>query len=248
MIAVILCAGFGTRMYPLTKNFPKPLLPVAGRPVLDYFMDQVLPLPGLEAVHIVSNRKFINHYHEWREARIRTGHPENVLIELHDDGVTTNEDRLGAAVDLQLVLKRISQPSRILVSAGDNIYRFPIKPLWDEFVCSNRHYVIALPETDPAKLMRTGVLELGKNDEVLRQWEKPEDPPSTWSCPPLYFLQASAWQVLYGFVEKGDNLDAPGHFLDYLCQTESVSAFKLDASRLDIGSVESYREANKILS
>ena len=248
MIAVMLCAGFGTRLYPLTKDFPKPLLPVVNRPVLDYLMDQILPLSGLHAVHIVSNHKFINHYRDWRQSRIGCGDPENVSIELHDDGVTTNADRLGAAADLRLVLKRISKPSRVLVSAGDNIYHFPIKPLWEEFVNSTRHYAVALHETDPAKLRRTGVLELGKNDAVQRLWEKPQDPPSTWSCPPLYFLQPSAWQVLDEFVEKGVNLDAPGHFIDYLCQAESVSAFKLNASRLDIGSVETYRKANQMLN
>jgi glucose-1-phosphate thymidylyltransferase len=247
MIAVILCAGFGTRLYPLTKDFPKPLLPVVNRPVLDYLMDQLLPLSGLNAVHIVSNRKFINHYRDWRQSRIECGNSEDMSIELHDDGVTTNADRLGAAADLRLVLKQIARPSRILVSAGDNIYRFPLKPLWEEFVNSNQHYAVALPETDPAKLTRTGVLELGKNDKVLRLWEKPHKPPSTWSCPPLYFLQPSAWQILDEFIEKGANLDAPGHFLDYLCRTEIVSAFKLKSSRLDIGSLESYREADRIL-
>lgn len=247
MIAVILCAGFGTRMYPLTRDFPKPLLPVAGRPVIDFLMDQIVELPGLQAVHIVSNRKFIGHYKDWQDAREGHGHPEDVHIELHDNGVTSNEKRLGAAADLQLVFSRFKRPSRALVSAGDNIYRFDFKPLWDVFVRSEQHYAVALPETDLAKLKRTGVLELGKNDRVLRLWEKPQNPSSTWSCPPLYFLQPSAWPILDAFVEQADNLDAPGYFLDYLCRTESVSAFKLNASRLDIGGIGSYRTAEQLL-
>ena len=247
MIAVILCAGFGTRMYPLTREFPKPLLPVADRPVIDYLMDQISELPDLQAVHIVSNRKFIDHYKDWREARSGYGGPEGVRIELHDNGVTTNEKRLGAAADLRLVFKRIDEPSRALVSAGDNIYRFSLKPLWEVFVENDQHYVVALPETDPAKLKKTGVLELDKNGRVLRLLEKPQNPPSTWGCPPLYFLQPSAWPMLDTFVENADNLDAPGHFIDYLCRTECVSAFKLNSSRLDIGSLESYREADRIL-
>lgn len=247
MNAVILCAGFATRMYPLTRDFPKPLLPVADRPVIDHLMDQIAELPGLRAVHVISNRKFIDHYATWREVRKSSDGPEGVRIELHDNGVTANEKRLGAAADLQLVFKRISEPSRVLVSAGDNIYRFSFKLLWEVFVESEHHYVVALPETDPAKLKKTGVLELTQNDRVLRLHEKPQNPPSTWSCPPLYFLQPSAWPILQKFVENADNLDAPGHFLDYLCRTENVAAFKLNASRLDIGSIDSFREANRFL-
>jgi NDP-sugar pyrophosphorylase family protein len=128
-----------------------------------------------------------------------------------------------------------------------NIYRFSFKPLWEVFVESEHHYVVALPETDPAKLKKIGVLELAQNDRVLRLHEKLQNPSSTWSCPPLYFLQHSAWSILQKFVENADNLDAPGHFLDYLCRTENVAAFKLNAFRLDIGSIDSDREANRFL-
>jgi dTDP-glucose pyrophosphorylase len=126
-------------------------------------------------------------------------------------------------------------------------YRFSIKSLWRQFLQSRHHYVVALPEMDESKLIKTGVLELDAQDRVIRQHEKPDRPKSTWSCPPLYFLQASVRPRLEAFLNSSPNSDAPGYYIDYLCQTEVIYAFKLNASRLDIGSMDSYREADRIM-
>jgi glucose-1-phosphate thymidylyltransferase len=247
MIAIILCAGFATRMYPLTRDVPKPLLPVADKPVIEYLMDQLVELRELQAVHIVSNARFSTHFEKWREHYIQIAPQITFQIEIHNDGAETNENRLGASADLQLVLTRIPAASKILVSAGDNIYRFSIKSLWQKFLVSPHHYVVALPQMDESKLKITGVLELDAQDRVLRQHEKPDRPQSTWSCPPLYFLQAPVRPRLEAFLNSSGNHDAPGYFIDYLCQTEIVYAFKLNAARLDIGGIESYREADRMM-
>jgi len=249
MNAIILCAGFATRMFPLTENFPKPLLKVADRAVIDYLIDQLIDLPQMQDIHIVSNAKFYDHFLKWRLERNHNGsEPDKAIaIYIHNDGATTNENRLGAAKDLQLVIKKLKRPGRILVSAGDNIFRFFIKALWDKFLQSDHHHVVALTEMNMEKLQRTGVLELGKNDHVLRLHEKPPAPPSNWFCPPLYFLQASAWSQLDAFLQSSENRDAPGHFVDYLCRREPVHAFRLDSARLDIGSIDTYHEADRFL-
>ena len=139
----------------------------------------------------------------------------------------------------------IDQPGRVLVSGGDNIYRFDLKPLWDHFLQDRHHRIVALAEIRKAKLLKTGVLELGEKNRVLRLHEKPSRPPSTWICPPLYFFQPSIWHCLDRFLMTTGNHDAPGHFIDYLCQQEPVSAFCLDSTRLDIGSIESYHDADR---
>lgn len=247
MIAVILCAGFATRMYPLTENFPKPLLAVAGRPVLDYLMDQILDLPRIQAVHIVSNAKFFDYFCRWHSAREASGAMGEMTIQIHNDGATDNRNRLGAAVDLQFALNTIDRPSRVLVSAGDNIFRFSIKPLWELFLRSHHHHIVALPETNREKLKETGVLELGEKDRVQRLREKPLLPPSRWFCPPLYFFQPSLWSKIENFLRTSGNRDAPGYFIDYLCQREPVDAFRLEATRLDIGSIDSYHAAERQL-
>jgi glucose-1-phosphate thymidylyltransferase len=246
-IAIVLCAGFATRMYPLTKAFPKPLLEVAGRPVIEYLMDQLVELPGLEAIYLVSNGKFYPHFAEWKrlwEHNHRSRYPAVALL---NDGSMDNDHRLGASVDFQFVMKTIAEPERVLVTAGDNIYRFGIKPLWEQFLQSDRHYIVALPETDREKLKKTGVLELATDDRVARLFEKPAHPSSEWFCPPLYFFQSTVLEQLDAFLTEHTAGDAPGYFIDFLCRKESVYAFRLNASRLDIGSIETYRTADHYL-
>jgi len=247
MIAVLLCAGFATRMYPLTEDFPKPLLPVAGRPVIDYLMDQISGLPGLRTVHVVTNAKFLHHFENWQSTWAHANPDKPITIRLHNDGATSNENRLGASIDLQLVFHRIYAPSKVLVSAGDNIFMFSLVSLWEQFLKNDHHYTVALPQKDPMKLKKTGVLELGKDNRVLNFYEKPEQPPSTWCCPALYFFQPSAWAVLDAFVESTGNTDAPGFFIQYLCQKEEVYAFKPDGYHIDIGTIDSYRQADQLL-
>ena len=154
---------------------------------------------------------------------------------------------LCASVDFQLVMKTISKPTRILVTAGDNIYRFGIRPLWEQFLQGNRHYIVALPETDREKLKKTGVLELAMDDRVTRLYEKPANLPSEWFCPPLYFFQSSVSEQLEVFLTEHAASDAPGYFIDFLSRNASVYAFRRQATRLDIGSLESYRAADHFL-
>ncbi|MEW6184436.1 MAG: nucleotidyltransferase family protein [Thermodesulfobacteriota bacterium] len=245
MKAVILCAGFATRLYPLTENFPKPLLPVAGQPVLHYLIEQIKDLPGLEEVHIVTNAKFFGHFEDWRRAWSDQNRSGLMAVYLHNSGATENENRSGALADLQFVLKNLGSPEKILVSAGDNIYRFSFETLWDRFREGGDHYVVALPEKDPLKLKKTGVLELGEDNRVLDLHEKPESPASEWFCPPLYFFQPSAWGLLDGFLNVEKRMDAPGHFISFLCKKEPVYAFKPTGFRIDIGSLEDYWKAEE---
>lgn len=247
MIAVLLCAGYATRMYPLTANFPKPLLPVAGKPVIDYLVEQIVDLPEVRHIHVVTNAKFVEHFKDWQMKWRSKIASKKVALDIHNDGSTDNANRLGAAADLQFVLKQIAEPSKALVAGGDNIFLFRLEPLWRDFLKGQRHYVIGLPETDKSRLVKTGVLALGKENQVLRLHEKPRHPASKLFCPPLYFLQPSAWPSLDAFLRTSKSGDAPGYFIDFLSRKEKVYAFKLNAARLDIGSIDSYREAQEAL-
>lgn len=247
MNVVILCAGFATRMYPLTQNFPKPLLEVAGKPVLDYFIEQIVSLSDFRAVHIVTNDRFYDHFQHWYLNKKKRGDFGTTAVHIYNDGCVDNGNRLGAAGDLLLALRKIGKPARLLVSGGDNIYMFPIKPLLEIFQKDKVHCIPALIETDPVKLKKTGVLELADDDCVTKLHEKPTQPPSTWTSPPLYFFQSSVWDILEKFLSTGGNHDAPGYFIDYLSQSERVKAIKLYSSRLDIGDITTYQEADRLL-
>lgn len=245
MNAVILCAGYATRMYPLTKNFPKPLLKIADRPVLDYLIDQIICLPSIQSIHVVCNARFYDHFVSWQKDHDHRGTFGKISVRLHNDGSTENNNRLGASADLQLALKSLDAPDKILVSGGDNIYQFPLKPLWETFLQKKHHYIVGINEKKRENLKNTGILEIDNNGRVLRLHEKPDQPISNVICPPLYFFQASVWPQLDNFLATTGIKDAPGYFIDYLCQQEPVDAFQLNASRLDIGSLEAYLQADR---
>ena len=247
MIAILLGAGYATRMYPLTQNFPKSLLPVADKPVIDYLMEQLMHFPGLDEIHLVTNSKYVASFETWKRTWSAGLKQKKIRFSLHNDGSSTNKNRLGAVADLRFVCRRISRPAKMLVAATDIIFRFPLLPLWQQFIKSNHHHIIALPENDQARLKRTGVLEFKGNNRVSRVHEKPEEPPSARACPALYFLQPPAHKRMDEFMGTADNPDELGYFIDFLCQKEIVYAFKLNSSRLDIGNLEAYREADKLL-
>jgi glucose-1-phosphate thymidylyltransferase len=235
-------------MYPLTKNFPKPLLQVAGRPVLDYLMDQIIGLPQMESIHVVTNARFFAHFDEWRYKWQRETEQRGITLHLYNDGSTDNENRLGAVADLAFVLHSLETLKGALVAAGDNIFRFSLRPYWQKFLDNNKNYLLAIPETDPSRLWRTGILELSLDDRVLQFHEKPKNPPSFWTCPAVYFLQPFALLRVDEYLSQPDAQDAPGYFISYLVTHEPVYAIKVKGKTWDIGSIESYEEANVILS
>ena len=243
-VAILLCAGYGTRMGALTAETPKPLLPLAGKPVLDYLLELLLELDGLEQVHVVSNSRYAEPFRAWARGWNQRG---DLVLTVHDDGSTSNDDRRGAVGDLDFVLRRVSPSGGALVAAGDNIYRFSLRSLWRAFVGSGRSWVLGLEETDPAKLRRTGVLELGPEERVVRLHEKPEAPPSTWACPSLYCFQAQALGRVAGYLAAGHPRDEIGRFVAHLATREALHAHQVIGERLHVGSPEAYRQAERIL-
>ncbi len=242
--AILLCAGYGTRMGALTTETPKPLLPVAGKPVLDYLLELLLELDGLDRVHVVSNSKYFPAFsawaHGWRDRA-------DLELTVHDDGSTGNGNRRGAVGDLDFVLRRIDSPAGALVAAGDNIYRFSLCPLWRAFSSGDRSWVLGLEETDSEKLRRTGVLELGPEDRVVRLHEKPVSPPSTWACPSLYCFRPEALARVADYLAAGTPGDEIGRFVAHLATCEPLHACKVSGERLHVGSPEALRQAEGIL-
>ena len=175
MIAILLCAGFATRMYPITKNYPKPLLEVGGRPMLDYLMDQLVEIPRLDSLHIVTNEIFYSYFREWEKRWNKIASDNRIKLYLHNDGATKNENRLGAIKDLAFVINLLKKIRPTIVTAGDNIYRFLLEPIIQEFIESKKNIVLALAETDHSGKKKKGILELGPDNKVLKFHEEPEN-------------------------------------------------------------------------
>ena len=171
MICILLCAGYATRMYPLTENFPKPLLSIKGKALIDYLIDDLEKKRNISKYIIVSNHKFINHFNMWKKKRT-----ENIIV--LDDGSTANENRLGAVKDIEFAIKSENINDNILVLAGDNLLNFSLNDFIDFAKSKNTNAIMTYKENEIARLQRTGVIELDKDNKVLSFEEKPLKPKS----------------------------------------------------------------------
>jgi len=248
MRAILLCAGFGTRMLPLTARCPKPLLEVAGLPVLDYLVRQFIRFAGLRRIHLVTNARFHDAFLEWAHAAGARYGPFGLRFHIHNNGVRCPEERRGAVADLAFALERTGVARGALVSAGDTIHRYALWPVWRTHWLRRRNCVLALPQWDQRRLSRSGVLRLDAKRRVWRVDEKPASPPTRWECPSLYFLKASALRRVAGYLERHpEGRDTLGAYLAYLVRLEPVYAVPMRGSRFDIGSLDSFREADREL-
>jgi len=215
---------------------------VARKPVIDYLVEQIIHFKDINGIHVVTNAVFFDLFEDWKKKW-----SGKIGITIHNDGIKSNDNRLGPSGDLQFVLKRIHPPSHVMVAAADNIFRFRLEPLWERFRTSQNHLIVGLSESNKEVLRKTGIPLIGENDRVLRFFEKPENPPAPWAVPQLYFFQPSVWKLMDAFHGNGLRRGEKEHFLDYLCQIEDLYLFKTYGTRFDIGTVESYQTADRCL-
>jgi len=244
VITVVLAAGYGTRLRPLTDETAKPLLPVAGRTILDRILDNAQRIPELTGIVVVSNDRFVDQFERWRDAR-RSAVP----IELINDGSRENEHRLGALRDLALAASSVKPGEPVLVLAGDNLFEFELTDFarWANDRGTDCITTHRQPEVE--RLRRTGVVELDNRSRVRGFEEKPIHPKSEWAVPPLYlFRDITVTEELPRFLREGHDGDAPGSFIPWLLARTPVHAYRFDGARYDIGTIESYREVEAIFS
>jgi len=223
MDAYLLCAGFGTRMQPLTDETPKSLLPVGGRPLLDHLVGLLDESRALDTLHLVANHRDVDAFRAWAAAR---GSPrDGVSIQVYDDGVSGPDEQLGAIGDLQFLLEKTDPPSDgALVSGGDSLYRFPLAPLLAAFD-SQAPQVLALHQPDPAQRRQSSVLRL-EGSRVLGLAGNDETA-STRICPSWYLLPPSALSAVGPYLDGGGDPDTLGTFIDALAQRRRVDAVRL---------------------
>jgi len=243
MKVILLCAGYATRLYPLTENQPKPLLPVADRTILEYILDRVREIPAVDEILIVTNHKFAGHFEVWAKG-VQYPWPITVV----DDQTHTNETRLGAIGDLQYTLQqRNIGKEDLLVIAGDNLFDFDLKR-FSEFSEQKRpHAVIAVYDVGDLELAKQyGLVRTDESQKVLEFFEKPEKPTTTLASCGLYWLPRETRDLLDRYLAEGHNADQPGHYMRWLASEDAIYAAALKGSWYDIGDLNSYQKANAI--
>lgn len=236
MKCLVLAAGYATRLYPLTENFPKPLLDVNGKSILDWLLDDVDANVGVDEYIIVSNHKFVEHFEKWiRECSLK--HP----VQIVDDGSTENDNRLGAVKDIVYAIEQLHIDDDLMVLAGDNVLDFSLGGFAEYFKEKNHTCVMCYHEPELTKLQRTGVASLDENNKILLMEEKPKDPKSNWAVPPFYLYKKEDLQTIQRGIKEGCDTDAPGSFIAWLCGQCDVYAYEMPGKRYDIGNLESYK-------
>ncbi|MDD2231494.1 MAG: nucleotidyltransferase family protein [Sphaerochaetaceae bacterium] len=237
MKCVVLAAGYATRLYPLTKNFPKPLLKVGSKTVLDWIVEDAAATCPIDGIYIVSNHRFAHFFEDWK-AGSRIQCPISVI----DDGTETNETRLGAVMDIKKAIDDGHIDDDLMVVAGDNVLEFSLG-LFSRYFASKKTTCIMRYEFSPLKgPCKYGVCSCTDDDLVLEMKEKPDSPRSHWAVPPFYIYRREDLGLISEAIAGGCPVDAPGSFIEWLCAKVSVHAFRMPGKRYDIGNIQSYEQ------
>lgn len=228
MKAIVLGAGYATRLRPLTESTPKQLLPIGGRPILDWICDKLDAVSELDAVHVVTNARYAGQFRAWADER------GGVVV--HDDGTTSNEDRLGAIGDLAFTIERAGVDDDLLVIAGDNLFDYALA----DFVAFWRTKGVAsavavLDVGDPELATKYGLVELGHDDRVLSFVEKPEAPTTTLIATATYLYHRRHVPLVGRYLAEGNPPDQPGNLVAWLHTREPVFGYRFEGDWFDIG-------------
>lgn len=234
MQAIILAAGYATRLFPLTKDFPKALLSVGGRPMMDYLVDEISQIDEIERIHVVSNHRFAHHFEDWAENhKVKN-------IQVHDDGTTDDATKLGAIGDIDFVVRQAGIDDDLLVVAGDNLLMIDFKAFYRHYVELGRKTLLLTQRiSDLDTLRRFGVANVDEKGRVLSFEEKPQQPKSDLGVFALYLYPKQAVREISKYLSEGNSPDAPGNFPAWLASRQPVYAHVTDKPCYDIGTHES---------
>jgi len=241
MKAIILAAGYATRLYPLTIDKPKALLPIADKPIIDYIVDEIETIDAIDELVVVSNHKFYPHFSEWadkRESRLK-------LIVLNDN-TTDDTNKLGAIGDIQFAIDTLNLDDDLLIMAGDNIFTFALKDYYDAFRQNNCDQILVKEIDSIDDLRRMANVETDKNGMVKGMEEKPQNPKTNLAAFASYIYKKDTVPMIKQYLNEGNNPDAPGFFPSWLYKIKPVYAYKFVGECYDIGTPQSYKEVNEI--
>ena len=245
MKALVLAAGYATRLYPLTETVAKPLLQVGGRPMIDHLLDRILEVDELDGVHVVTNHKFADSFLRWAEAHETTG----VQIDVHDDGTTSEDDRLGAIGDINFVVEQAGlEGDDLLVVAGDNLFDYSVADYVHWWRGKGEASGVALYDVGDLELVKKySAVELADDDRLVGFIEKPEQPLTTLVATATYVFHRTHVPLVERYLEEGNSPDQPGRFVAWLVSRAPVYGYRFEGEWRDIGDAEQLLEADNRL-
>ena len=240
MDGIILAGGFAKRMWPLTKNKPKQLLDVAGRPMLDHVIDSLNNL-DLDRIIVSVNSFFAPQFQEYLDSTVEVENVE-LFIEQSD-----NEDqKLGALGALNQLFKKKNLQGPVFIAGGDNLSDFDLREMVHVYNESKKD-VIGLFDVEDLELAKLyGIADLEGN-RIVDFVEKPPSPPSTLAATAYWLLSEEGILNFFTYIEEGGDRDAMGNFLAWNVNKNPVYSVSFNGNWYDIGGLESYSEAQKWL-
>ncbi len=239
MKAVILAAGFGIRLRPLTDRFAKPLIDIGGQPIIDHIINKVDCLSGIDEIIVICNQRFYSDFQAWHSTKV-----SQIPIRVLNDGTTSNETRRGAVGDIRFALEHIDEMPELLIIGGDNIFSFDLNPLLDSFRRrGNTIGVLDVKRYDLARLYAT--VEMTPEGRIIGMIEKPDNPSTTMASMCVYAYGSSIRSRIEQYATMTGSMDTTGDFASWLCTVEPVFGCNLEGIWFDIGDAKSLKMARK---
>lgn len=241
MKALILAAGYATRLYPLTLNKPKSLLPIGEKPLIEYIINEINTIKEIDHIYVVSNAKYYDVFSEWNE-----GFNSSTPISIANDGTIDNETRLGAIGDINFIIEKYNIDDELMIVAGDTFFDFKLLDYYNFYKEKSSDTVLIKKILDPEILKQVGVGILDKNNKLLSIEEKSPTPKSNDAVIAFYFFLKDTVKLVKTYLDKGNKPDAPGYFIEWLVNIHTIYGFHVEGACHDIGTIESYNEVCKL--
>ena len=245
MKLIILAAGYATRLHPLTLNQPKPLLAVAGKPMMEHVLDNVADIRDIDQAYVVTNAKFASHFEDWASGYRPDLHFRFTIV---NDGSTDDSNKLGAIGDLHLVLTKFQINDDIIVIGGDNLFSEDLSGFGDYCKQKNSPVTGVYDVGDLEQIKKYNAIDIDENSRISYFEEKPKEPKSTLTGIALYFYPASTLPLIHEYIAEGNNPDQPGRLVQWLYPRVPFYVWKVPGLWFDIGSIETLEEANRVFS
>ena len=235
LTAILLAGGYATRLYPLTQDTPKALLPLGKGVVLDAVVHSLEGVSGMTQRCLVTNHRFAEQFRAWQRMRGQD-------IQMIDDGTDTVDTRLGAIRDLELARMQGGGRGDVLVVGTDNLFTWSL----EEFVVFAQrhrpHPSIALWEAPSIEAAtQFGVVTRDQTSRVTSFVEKSPQPPSREVALCVYYFPEAMCAQIQEFLDSGGNADAPGYFIQWLVRRGTVYGAMMQGAWYDIGTLEAYQ-------